>query len=183
MAGVLNKRLMLSSSFRCDQIYKYEISNLGHTLLCYLSPTLMFNELTWGERKLTIKFFLINLATDFYWQPSYLQGESSSLFFLVKRVPGWGPEQRESEKTVLYPQVIIILISYIVIKLLIIENHPSRNWKQNCSSLFSFLDQISDCWTDWDFATEWPSPSKSGKGNEQLETNQGWKKYRAATGL
>jgi hypothetical protein len=31
------------------------------------------------------------------------------------RVPGRGPEQRESEKTVLYPQIIIILISYIII--------------------------------------------------------------------
>jgi hypothetical protein len=39
VAGLLNKRLMLSSSFRCDQIYKYEIYNFGHTLLCYLSPT------------------------------------------------------------------------------------------------------------------------------------------------
>ncbi len=44
-AGLLNKRLMLSSSFRCDQIYKYKIYNFGHTLLCYLSPTQMFNEL------------------------------------------------------------------------------------------------------------------------------------------
>jgi hypothetical protein len=35
-AGLLNKRLMLSSNFRCDQIYKYEIYNFGHTLLCYL---------------------------------------------------------------------------------------------------------------------------------------------------
>ncbi len=32
-------------------------------------------------------------------------------FFLVKQVPGRGPEQRESEKTVLYLQIIIILIS------------------------------------------------------------------------
>jgi hypothetical protein len=39
VAGSLNKRLMLSSSFRCDQIYKFEIYNFGHTLLCYLSPT------------------------------------------------------------------------------------------------------------------------------------------------
>jgi hypothetical protein len=39
VAGSLNKRLMLSSSFRCDQIYKYETYNFGHTLLCYLSPT------------------------------------------------------------------------------------------------------------------------------------------------
>ena len=41
-------------------------------------------------------------------------------FFLVKRVPGRGPEHRESDKTVLYLLiVIIILISYIIIKLLI----------------------------------------------------------------
>jgi hypothetical protein len=33
---------------------------------------------------------------------------------LVKWVPGWGPEQRESEKTVLYLQI-IVLVSYIVI--------------------------------------------------------------------
>jgi hypothetical protein len=38
-AGLLNKRLMLSSSFRCDQIYKYTIYNFGHILLCYLSQT------------------------------------------------------------------------------------------------------------------------------------------------
>ncbi len=37
------------------------------------------------------------------------------MFFLVKRVPGRGPEQRESEKTVLYLQIITILISYIII--------------------------------------------------------------------
>jgi hypothetical protein len=53
-------------------------------------------------------------------------------FFWVKRVPGRGQEQRESEKTVLYPQIIIILISYIIIiELLINENHPGGNWKQN----------------------------------------------------
>ncbi len=43
-AGLLNIRLMLSSSFRWDQIYKNEIYNFGHTLLCYLSRTQMFNE-------------------------------------------------------------------------------------------------------------------------------------------
>jgi hypothetical protein len=45
-AGSLNKRLMLSSSLWCDQIYKYEIYNFGHTLLCYLSLTWMFNKPT-----------------------------------------------------------------------------------------------------------------------------------------
>jgi hypothetical protein len=38
-AGLLNKRLMLTSSFRCDQNYKYEIYDFCHTLLCYLSWT------------------------------------------------------------------------------------------------------------------------------------------------
>jgi hypothetical protein len=38
---------------------------------------------------------------------------------LVKKVPDRGLEQRESGKTVLYLPVIIILISYIIIKLLI----------------------------------------------------------------
>jgi hypothetical protein len=33
-AGLLNKRLMLSSTIRCDQIYKYELYDFGHTLLC-----------------------------------------------------------------------------------------------------------------------------------------------------
>jgi hypothetical protein len=35
---------MLSSSFRCDQIHNRHRYHLGHTLLCYLSRTLMFNE-------------------------------------------------------------------------------------------------------------------------------------------
>ena len=44
-AGLLNKRLiMLSLSFRCDQIYMYEICDFGHTLLCYLSQTQMFDK-------------------------------------------------------------------------------------------------------------------------------------------
>ncbi len=40
----MNKRLILSSSFRCDQIYKYEIYDFGYTLLCYVSWTWMFNK-------------------------------------------------------------------------------------------------------------------------------------------
>jgi hypothetical protein len=44
--------------------------------------------------------------------------DRKQLFFLAKRVPGQGPEQRESEKTVLYPQIIVILISYYYILLL-----------------------------------------------------------------
>ncbi len=48
---------MLSSSFRCDQIYKYEKYDFGHTLLCYLSRTYMFNKPTRGrfvEQKLML---------------------------------------------------------------------------------------------------------------------------------
>ncbi len=33
------QKLMFSSSFRCDQIYKYEIYDFGNALLCYLSWT------------------------------------------------------------------------------------------------------------------------------------------------
>ncbi len=43
-ASLLNKRLMLSSSFRYYQIYKYEIYDFGDTLLCYLSWTQMFHK-------------------------------------------------------------------------------------------------------------------------------------------
>ncbi len=35
----VKQKLMLSSSFRRDQIYKYEIYDFGHTFLCYLSQT------------------------------------------------------------------------------------------------------------------------------------------------
>ncbi len=45
------------------------------------------------------------------------------LFFLVKRVPGRGPEQRESEKTVLYLRIITILVSYIIIYYHLIINY------------------------------------------------------------
>ncbi len=42
----VEQKLMLSSSFRRDQIYKYERYDFGHTVLCYLSQTWMFNKLT-----------------------------------------------------------------------------------------------------------------------------------------
>ncbi len=61
----------------------------------------------------------------------YASITSLKVFFFVTRVTGRGPEQRESEKTVLYLQIIIILISYIIIKLLINENHPSQKRKQS----------------------------------------------------
>ncbi len=48
--------------------------------------------------------------------------------FLVKQVPGQGPEQRESKKTILYPQIIIILISYVIMHYYQIINYgePSQ---------------------------------------------------------
>jgi len=38
VAGLL-KKLQLSSSFRCNQIYDKHCYVFGHTLLCYLSLT------------------------------------------------------------------------------------------------------------------------------------------------
>jgi hypothetical protein len=54
------------------------------------------------------------------------------LFFLFKWVLHGGQEQRESKLTVLCLLIIMILINYtivyyIVIKLLIMEYHPSQN--------------------------------------------------------
>ncbi len=51
-------------------------------------------------------------------------------FFWFKWVLDQGPEQRESKLTVLCPLIIMILIGkiiiyYIIIELLIMENHPS----------------------------------------------------------
>jgi len=40
---------------------------------------------------------------------------NKQIFVLVKQVPGRGPEQRESNKAVLFPQIFIILISYIIL--------------------------------------------------------------------
>jgi hypothetical protein len=67
------------------------------------------------------------------------------VFLWFKWVPDQGPEQRESNLTVLCPLIIIILISfiviyYIVIKLLIMQNHPSRNRKRN--SMIIVLSQV-----------------------------------------
>jgi hypothetical protein len=67
-------------------------------------------------------------------------------FFLVEAGPGPGPKHRESKMTVLCLLIIIILISYIIIyciiiKLLIMENHPSQNRKQN--SRLGYLHLIS----------------------------------------
>jgi hypothetical protein len=67
----------------------------------------------------TLSYFLILLCSI------YTTG-----FFWFKQVLDRGPEQRESKLTVLCLLIIIKLISYItiyyiIIKLLIMENHPS----------------------------------------------------------
>ncbi len=71
-------------------------------------------------------------------------------FFWFNRVLDRGPEQRESKLTVLSPLNIIILISfiiiyYIIIKLLIMENHPSQNWKRNSLLKSLLLYNIKMC--------------------------------------
>ncbi len=61
-----------------------------------------------------------NLQIKYGWEEQKIKTEWDDnwdlrdKFFLVKRVQGWGPEQRESEKSVLCLQIIIILISYII---------------------------------------------------------------------
>jgi hypothetical protein len=64
-AGLLNKRLMLSSSFRCDQSDKYKLYDFSHILLCYLSRTQMFNKLT-GRAEFT-KLLVNFLHQYFVW--------------------------------------------------------------------------------------------------------------------
>ncbi len=55
-----------------------------------------------------------HVTQPLYYKLFYACGSQFLWFFLVKRVPGRGPEQRESEKTVLYLQITIMLISYII---------------------------------------------------------------------
>ncbi len=68
--------------------------------------------------------------------PAYYDTEliTAFLVFWFKRILDRGPEQRESKLTVLCQVIIIILISYVIlyyfiIKLLIMQSHPSRNRK------------------------------------------------------
>ncbi len=42
---LVTPKVQLSMNFRCDQIYKYQRYDFGHTLLCCLSLTWMFNKL------------------------------------------------------------------------------------------------------------------------------------------
>jgi hypothetical protein len=42
----VEQNLMLSSSFRCDQIYNCQSYDFDHALFCYLSLTLMYNKPT-----------------------------------------------------------------------------------------------------------------------------------------
>ncbi len=71
--------LMLGSSFRCDQIHKCQIYDFGHTLLCFLCLTMMFN-------KPTSSFLSIGLLNKFLRLviPSLSKATSvSALFRLV----------------------------------------------------------------------------------------------------
>ncbi len=40
----VEQKLLISCSFRCDRIYSNHGDELGHTLLCCLSSTYMFNK-------------------------------------------------------------------------------------------------------------------------------------------
>ncbi len=74
------------------------------------------------------------------------------VFFWFKRVLDWGPEQRESNLTVLSPLIIIILISYItIIKLLIMENHPSRNQKRNSAFIVGKTTCHRKVWSTYQY--------------------------------
>ncbi len=78
---------------------------------------------------------------------------SQNVFFLFKRVPHQGPEQRESRLTVLCLLIIIILVILLyIILLLIMENHPCRNQKWNSPRSWSqccktFLKLVIDAST------------------------------------
>ncbi len=51
----VEQKLMLISNFLCDKIHKIHCYKFGHTLLCYLSQTWMFNKLyRFDEQKLLL---------------------------------------------------------------------------------------------------------------------------------
>ncbi len=51
----VGQKLMLISNFRCDTIHKIHCYKFGHTVLCYLSQTWMFNKLNrFDEQKLML---------------------------------------------------------------------------------------------------------------------------------
>jgi hypothetical protein len=50
----VEQKLTLSSSFRCNQIYKCQIYYFSHTLLCYSSWTWMYNIDQYFEQKLML---------------------------------------------------------------------------------------------------------------------------------
>jgi hypothetical protein len=71
-------------------------------------------------------FLLLNISLKF----TTLQNVTLSCCFWFMRVMDRCPEQRESKLTVLCQLIIIILMSYIIIyfiiiKLLIMDNHPT----------------------------------------------------------
>jgi len=59
--GFVERKLVLSFSFRCDQIQERNCYEYGHTLLCYLRQTWMFNNPIWSRfvgQKLVLSFSL-----------------------------------------------------------------------------------------------------------------------------
>jgi len=62
----VEQNLMLSSNFRCYQYHNWQIC-FGHTLLCYLSQTWIFNKATSGKT-LAIFFPLTTTKIDTFYK-------------------------------------------------------------------------------------------------------------------
>jgi hypothetical protein len=67
--------------------------------------------------------------------------------FFIRRVPGQGPEQRQSNKTVLYLLIVIImLIIYSIIKLLIKRRTiPAETRNKTLSSVICVDKSVLKC--------------------------------------
>ncbi len=73
---LLNKKLLLSSSFRCDQIHSCQRHNFGPTLLCYFSQTLVFNSPLSFGRSQTLSY------TKLIFKMSFLETKTSKETYL-----------------------------------------------------------------------------------------------------
>ncbi len=121
-AGKYQTRLIRLS--RGQTIEKYCFYFTFHQLACFA--------MLWIVKEIsTISIFFPIMVKNIVW---------------FKRVLDRRPEQRESKMTVLCPLITKILISYIItyyiiIILLIMENHPIQNWKRNSKN---------HCFSNWD---------------------------------
>jgi hypothetical protein len=116
---ILMKKVVFFNS--ADRLNHRHLKISTACLVCYISTVNGHcNKKKKKKKKLTLgRLALVadtqQTSNNLFWDFPYLWVEpiNNHTIFLVKWVPGWGPEQRESEKTVLYLQIFIILISYI----------------------------------------------------------------------